>query len=80
MEASVAVDTSSCVLTRVVVLTLVDVNGAVGSGESTTFADRTVGTLLAKASILARVWVTESAIVAAFTAQFWRAFAVIVVA
>jgi len=79
VEPAVAVDASSRVLTRVVVQALVDVDGAVGSGKAAALANRAGGALFAESTVLARVGVAETSVVAPLAAQLGRALAMVVV-
>ncbi len=58
---------------------LVDVDGAVGTCEASTLANRSSGSFLAHATVVTRIGVAETAIVTSLSAQFRRAFAMIVI-
>lgn len=64
------IDACTTVCARVRVA-LVDIGLATLTGETLTFADRTVVTLLAHATVDAWIWIAISAIFAAFAAEIW---------
>ncbi len=80
MESSIAVDTGSGILARVVVQALIDVDGAISAGEASTLANGSGCSFLAHSTVVTRIGVAEAAIVTSLSTQFRRAFAMIVVA
>ena len=59
---------------------LIDVDGAVGSSEASTLANGSSGSFLTHPAVVTGIGVAEAAIVTSLSAQFRRAFAMIVVA
>ena len=78
-KSSRRVDTRASILTRVLVQTLVNVNGAELAREAAALADGPRRALLAHAVVLTRIGITILAVVTPLATQLWRTLAVKVI-